>query len=111
MRVGDTVVGGVYYRSPDQEDEADEAFCKQLEVTSQSCTLVLMGDFNHPDICWGSNTARHVWSRWFLQCAEFSDTGGGGAKKTRGASGSCSYQQEWTCSGCEGLGQLGMQRS
>ena len=29
-----------------------------------------MGDFNHPDICWVSNMARHSWSRWLLQCAE-----------------------------------------
>jgi len=33
--MGDITVG-VYYRSPDQEDEVDEAFFKQLEVASQS---------------------------------------------------------------------------
>ena len=26
-----------------------------------------MGDFNHPDICWKSNTARQTESRRFLQ--------------------------------------------
>jgi len=26
-----------------------------------------MGDFNHPDICWEDNTARHMQSRRFLQ--------------------------------------------
>jgi len=41
---------GVYYRSPDQEEEADEAFYRQLKVASQSQALVLVGDFNHPDI-------------------------------------------------------------
>ena len=43
---------------------------KQLEVALQSGALVLMGDFNHPGICWVSSTARHMWSRWFLQYAE-----------------------------------------
>ena len=47
---GDNVVG-VYYRPPDQEEEVDEAFYRQLKVASQSQALVLMGDFNHPDIC------------------------------------------------------------
>ncbi|GAB0206587.1 hypothetical protein GRJ2_003124300 [Grus japonensis] len=64
--MGDTVVG-VYYRPPDQEEEVDEAFCRQLIVASRSQALVLMGDFNHPDICWKDNTARHAQSRRFLQ--------------------------------------------
>ncbi|GAB0208991.1 hypothetical protein GRJ2_003364800 [Grus japonensis] len=51
--MGDTVVG-VYYRPPDQEEEVDEAFYRQLEVASRSQALVLMGDINHPDICWKS---------------------------------------------------------
>ena len=29
-----------------------------------------MGDFNYPDICWVSNSARHKQSKWFLQCVE-----------------------------------------
>jgi len=45
------IVVGVYYRSLDQENEVSETLYKQLEVASQSCALVLMGDFNHPDIC------------------------------------------------------------
>ena len=40
--MADTIVG-VYYSSPDQEDEVDEAFYKQLEVASQSQSLALMG--------------------------------------------------------------------
>ncbi|PKU48939.1 glycerol kinase [Limosa lapponica baueri] len=64
MRV--TVVG-VYYRPPDQDGEADEAFYRQLKVASQSQALVLMGDFNHPDICWEGYTAKHIQSRRFLQ--------------------------------------------
>jgi len=65
-RMGNTVVG-VYYRPPDQEEEVHEAFYRQLKVASWSQALVLMADFNHPDISWEDNTARHMQSRRFLQ--------------------------------------------
>ena len=65
--IDDTVVG-VCYRPHDQEQEVDKAFCKQLEVALQSPALVLMGDLNHPDICWQSNTVSQTRSRWFLKC-------------------------------------------
>jgi len=32
--------------------------------------VVLMGDFNHPDICWEDHTARHMQCRRFLQSVE-----------------------------------------
>jgi len=66
---GDIMVG-VYYRPPHQEEEVDEAFYKQLQAASQSQALVLMGDFNHPDISWEDHTARHTQSRRFLQSIE-----------------------------------------
>jgi len=64
--MGDITVG-VYYRPPDLEEEVDEAFYRQLQAASQSQALVLMGDFNHPDISWEDHTARHMQSRRFLQ--------------------------------------------
>ncbi|CAM4569974.1 unnamed protein product [Lepidochelys olivacea] len=63
---GDVVVG-VCYRPPDQGDEVDEAFFQQLTEVTRSQALVLMGDFNHPDICWESNTAVHRQSRKVLE--------------------------------------------
>ena len=45
---------GVCYRPPDQEEAVDKAFLLQLQEVSRSGALVLMGDFNHPDICWDS---------------------------------------------------------
>nr|XP_048704947.1 uncharacterized protein LOC125636205 [Caretta caretta] len=63
---GDVVVE-VYYRPPDQGDEEDKAFFRQLTEVTRSQALVLMGDFNHPDICWESNTAMHRKSRKFLE--------------------------------------------
>ena len=62
------IVLGVCYRPPDQEEDIDEASFRQLQVTSQSQALVLMGDFNHPDVCWEDHTARHKQSRRFLKC-------------------------------------------
>jgi len=47
----------VSYRPPDQEDGADEALYRQIGPASRSQALVLMGEFNHPDICWRDNTA------------------------------------------------------
>jgi len=64
--MGDITVG-VYYRPPDQEEEIDEAFYRQLQTASQSQVLVLLGDFNYPDISWEDHTARHSQSRRFLQ--------------------------------------------
>ena len=58
---------GVYYRPPNQEEEVDEAFYRQLQAASQSQALVLMGDFHHPDISWEDHTVRHTQSRRFLQ--------------------------------------------
>jgi len=49
LRMGDVIVG-VYYRQPDQEEEVDETFYKQLKPVSQSQALVLVEDFKHPDI-------------------------------------------------------------
>ena len=61
---------GVYYRLPDQEELIDEAFFLQLQEASRSQALVLLGDFNHPDICWKSNTASCRQSSRFLECIE-----------------------------------------
>jgi len=61
------IVLGMYYRPPDQEEEVNEAFYGQLKLASQSQALVLIGDFNHPDIFWEDHAARHTHSRMFLQ--------------------------------------------
>jgi len=55
--MGDTVVD-VYCRPPDQEDEVKVDFYRQLKIASQPQALVLVGDFNHPDIWWRDNIAR-----------------------------------------------------
>ncbi|GAB0207314.1 hypothetical protein GRJ2_003197000 [Grus japonensis] len=64
------IIAGVCYRPPDQGDRADEALYRQVGAASLSQALVLMGDFNHPDICWRENTAECKQSRKFLECVD-----------------------------------------
>ncbi|GAB0206583.1 mitochondrial enolase superfamily member 1 [Grus japonensis] len=64
------IIAGVCYRPPDQRDRVDEALYRQIGAASCSQALVLMGDFNHPDICWRDNTAEHKQSRKFLECVD-----------------------------------------
>ncbi|RMC13313.1 hypothetical protein DUI87_10848 [Hirundo rustica rustica] len=45
-------------------------FYKQLGNVSGLSALVLLGDFNLPDICWELNTAEKRQSRKFLECVE-----------------------------------------
>ncbi|TRZ25108.1 hypothetical protein HGM15179_002011 [Zosterops borbonicus] len=64
------IVLGVCYHPPHQEEEVDNLFYKQLETVSGSSALVLVGDFNLPDICWELNTAEKRQSRKFLDCMD-----------------------------------------
>ncbi|PKU45802.1 rna-directed dna polymerase from mobile element jockey- hypothetical protein [Limosa lapponica baueri] len=64
---GDFVLG-VCYRPPNQDEEADEVFCKRLAEVSRSPGLVLFGDLNLPDIYWKYNTAESRQARRFLEC-------------------------------------------
>ncbi|KAK4830250.1 hypothetical protein QYF61_009317 [Mycteria americana] len=65
----DIMVGGCF-RPPNQDEEADELFYKQLGEVSRSLALLLVGDFNLPDVCWKYNTAERKQSRRFLECVE-----------------------------------------
>jgi len=61
---------GVCYRPPNQHEEVDEVFYKQLAEVSQSLALVLVGDFSLLDIYWKYNTAERKQSRRLLECVE-----------------------------------------
>ncbi|GAB0203608.1 hypothetical protein GRJ2_002826400 [Grus japonensis] len=64
------IIAGVCYRPSDQGDQADEALYRQIGAASCSQALVLMGDFNHPDICWRDNAAERKQSRKLLECVD-----------------------------------------
>ena len=61
---------GVCYRPPNQNEETDDLFYEQLVEAAQSPALVLMGDFNFPDICWEYSLAQKKQSRRFMECME-----------------------------------------
>ncbi|KAK4826957.1 hypothetical protein QYF61_012806 [Mycteria americana] len=63
-------VVGVYYRPCDQGEEIDEEFFLQLQEASRSQALILIGDFNHPDICWKSDTVNCNQCRKLMECVE-----------------------------------------
>ena len=67
--MGDTVLG-VYYRPPDHNEEVDEALYRQVIAASQLQTLVIMGEFNYPDLCWKTCSASHPQCRMLLQCID-----------------------------------------
>ena len=64
------LVVGVCYGSPNQGEPVDETFLLQLQEASCLQALVLMGDFNHPDMCWKSGMAGGRQSRRFLESVE-----------------------------------------
>lgn len=64
------VMVGVLYRPPNQDKQADEVFYKQLTEISLSLALVLVGNFNLPNVCWKFNTSEKKQSRRFLECVE-----------------------------------------
>ncbi|PKU34443.1 glycerol kinase [Limosa lapponica baueri] len=66
---GDIAVG-VCYRPPYQDNGSVEALYRQIGASLHSQTLVLMGDLNHPSICWKDSTEWHKKSRKFLECVD-----------------------------------------
>jgi len=94
----------VYYRPLNQEEEVDEAFYRQLQAASQLQALVLMGDFNHPDISWEDNTTRQAQSRRFLQSIKDNFLMQVVEEPTRKGAllGPCINKQGGTGGGCEG---------
>lgn len=59
------VMVGACYRPPNQDE--DDIFYKHLGEASQSLPLVLVGDFNLPDVSWKYETAEGKESRRFLE--------------------------------------------
>lgn len=41
-----------YYKTPNQNEEVDKIFYKQMGEVSQSLPLVLLRDFSFPDVCY-----------------------------------------------------------
>lgn len=61
------IIMDVCCRPPDQEEQEDEALNRHTGEASCSQALILMGNFNHPDVYW-RNTAGQKQSKRFLEC-------------------------------------------
>ena len=61
---------GVCYRSPNQDEETDEVFYKQLTEVAQSPALVFLGNFIFPDTCWKCNITHKKQPSKFLEHME-----------------------------------------
>ena len=55
---------------PNIDEETDEVLCEQMAEVVRLPVLILMGDFNFPDIIWKYNTMQKKQSRRFLECME-----------------------------------------
>jgi len=64
MNMGVAAVS-VCYRLSVQKEDADEALFRRLEEATHLQAFHLMGDSNHPDICWSDNTEGHKESTRF----------------------------------------------
>jgi len=60
--------------SPDQSEPVNAAFYLELQEVLRSQALVLLGDFNHPDICWKRSTVSYRQSRMLLECIELPES-------------------------------------
>jgi len=60
---------GVYYMPPDQGEPIEETLL-QLQEASRSQAFIMLGDFNHPNICWKSSMVSCRQSRKLLECIE-----------------------------------------
>lgn len=61
-------VVGVCYRLHDEEEEAKEAFLRQMEEALSLQALVFKEYFNHCSICWRGNNREYEQYRMFLEC-------------------------------------------
>ncbi|KAJ7423235.1 adaptin ear-binding coat-associated protein 1 [Pitangus sulphuratus] len=61
------VTVGVYYRPSSHDNDADELLFEELRDTCKPTGLVLMGDFNLPEINWEHHTAGITQARIFLK--------------------------------------------
>ena len=62
------IMVGVCYRPPSQIEDLDEILQDQIKKFSERQDLVVMGDFNYPDICWKTCSAQNGKSNKFLTC-------------------------------------------
>ena len=61
---------GLYYRPPNNQREVEELICQQIMGRCKNSRVVVMGDFNFPNIDWDSFSARGLDEAEFVQCVQ-----------------------------------------
>uniref|UniRef100_A0A803K2X2 Reverse transcriptase domain-containing protein n=1 Tax=Xenopus tropicalis TaxID=8364 RepID=A0A803K2X2_XENTR len=60
------LIVGVCYRPPNVSEEEEAQLLLQIEKAASLGQVIIMGDFNYPDIDWGNSTARTVNGNKFI---------------------------------------------
>ena len=55
---GEITLIGLYYRPPNSRREIEEQICKEITDSSKKNRVVIVGDFNFPNIDWDSHSIR-----------------------------------------------------
>lgn len=61
-----SIVVEICYRMSPQSERVVFSACSVLDNLSKHHDLVVMGDFNFPDVCWETNSAKHPESFYLL---------------------------------------------
>ena len=57
---------GVCYRPPNVNEEVETQLFAQMERAAEAGTVIIMGDFNYPEIYWSNGTAGTVKGQQFI---------------------------------------------
>ena len=61
---------GLYYKPPNSRREIEEQICKEITDSSKKNRVVIVGDFNFPNIDWDSHSIRGLDGEKFVECIQ-----------------------------------------
>lgn len=65
-KTNEELIMGVCYMSPNLKDEEETDLLSQLEMATRQRDVIIMEDFNYPDIDWADETAQSCKAHHFL---------------------------------------------
>ena len=69
-RKGEVTLLGVFYRPPNSSRNVEERIARMILEKSESNRVVVMGDFNFPNIDWESYSSSTLDGSVFVQCVQ-----------------------------------------
>ena len=67
---GEITLIGLYQRPPNSQPEIEEQKCKEIIKSSKKNSVVIVGDFNFPNIDWDSHSIRGLDGEKFVECIQ-----------------------------------------